>query len=131
MSPRPQSITVISWFLIATSIINLLSITFLYFAPMAKELLNESQIPTSAHYKMICFSLIVTIVCGVALLNKQNWGRFLYVCISIIGFLISLGNSKPIISLIPAFILFIIITYFLFRQDSNKHFTLDHSKSEI
>jgi hypothetical protein len=122
MKPRPTSVTVISWILIVVGVISLITTTAALNNPMAKELMARSSIPLPVQYAMLYVGLLVTIISGVAMLKALNWGRLLYVIWSAAGFVISFATSPMKIAIIPGFLLYLVVVFFLFRSKANQFF---------
>jgi hypothetical protein len=122
MKKRPTSITVIAWILIVMGGISLIASTISLNNPMAKELMNRSPIPIPIQYAMMYVGLLITLISGIAMLKGQNWARFLYVIWSIIGFVIGIATSPMKVAMIPGFVLFLIVAFFLFRPKANEYF---------
>jgi hypothetical protein len=122
MKPRPTSITVISWILIVVGVISLITSTAALNNPMAKALMARSPIPLPVQYAMLYVGLLVTIISGVAMLKALNWGRLLYVIWSAAGFVINFATSPIKIAIIPGFLLYLVVVFFLFRPKANQFF---------
>lgn len=75
---RPTSVTIISWLLIVLAIISLLTNVFGSSNPKTKELMMLSSIPIAYQYFELYFGIVVKLVCGIAMLKRQNWGRHFY-----------------------------------------------------
>jgi len=122
MKKRPTSITVIAWILIVMSGISLITSTISLNNPMAKELMSRSSIPIPIQYAMMYVGLLITLISGIAMLKGQNWARLLYVIWSIIGFVFGIATSPMKAAMIPGFVVFLIIAFFLFRPKANEYF---------
>jgi len=122
MKQRPISITIIAWLLIAISILNVITITVSLNNPKVQELMAESPLPIPVQYAMTYISLAATLVSGIAILKGQNWGRWLYVIWSAIGFIITLATSPMKAMVIPGIVVFLIVVFFLFRSNANAYF---------
>jgi len=85
---------------------------------MAKNLL-----PIPVQFAMLYGGLFITIVAGIAMLKGMNWGRFLYVIWSVVGFLIGFTTSPMKAAMIPGLVVFGIFTFFLFRPKANEYFS--------
>jgi hypothetical protein len=123
MKERPTSVTVIAWILIILGGISIITSTISLNNPMAKELMAKSPIPVSAQIIMMYAGLLVSIVSGIGMLKGHNWARLLYVIWGAIGFVISLLTSPIKVALIPGFVVFVIIVFFLFRPIAQQYFT--------
>jgi hypothetical protein len=128
MRTRPTSITVIAWILILMGGISLVTTTFVINSaminnPAAQELISKSPIPVTVQYAMTYIGLLIMLVSGIAMLQGQNWGRWLYVVGTALGFLIGIATSPLKGAMIPGFVVFVVITFFLFRPKANKYFS--------
>jgi hypothetical protein len=126
MRPRPASITVIAWILILMGGISLVTTTLMINPvmtnPAARELLSKSPIPVPVQYAMTYVALLVMLVSGIAILKGQNWGRWLYVVGTVLGFLIGIITSPLKSAMIPGFVVFVVVAFFLFRPKANRYF---------
>ena len=122
MKKRPTSITVIAWILIVMCGISLITSTISLNNPMAKELMSRSPISIPIQYAMMYVGLLIILISGIAMLKGQNWARLLYVIWSIIGFVIGIATSPMKAAMIPGFVVFLIIAFFLFRPKANEYF---------
>jgi hypothetical protein len=126
MRTRPTSITVIAWILILMGGISLVTTTLMINPvmtnPAARELLSKSPIPVPVQYAMTYVALLVMLVSGIAILKGQNWGRWLYVVGTVLGFLIGIITSPLKSAMIPGFVVFVVVAFFLFRPKANRYF---------
>ena len=127
MRTRPTSITVIAWILILMGGISLVTTTLMINSvmtnPAVRELLSKSPIPVPVQYAMTYVALLVMLVSGVAILKGQNWGRWVYVVGTALGFLIGIITSPLKSAMIPGFVVFVVVAFFLFRPKANKYFS--------
>jgi hypothetical protein len=133
MRTRPTSITVIAWILILLGGISLVATTLMISTgmidkvmidnPAARELISKSPIPVPVQYAMSYAGLLIMFVSGVAMLKGQNWGRWLYVVGTAVGFFIGIMTSPVKETMIPGFVFFVVVTFFLFRPSANKYFS--------
>jgi membrane protease YdiL (CAAX protease family) len=127
MQTRPTSITVIAWILILMAGISLvttmLTTDMVMNNPAARELMSKSPIPVPVQYAMTYAAMLVMLVSGVAILKGQNWGRWLYVVGTAVGFLVGIMTSPLKEAMIPGFVVFVVVTFFLFRPKANKYFS--------
>lgn len=119
---RPTSITVVSWILIVTGGLTLITSTFSLMSPITQDIMSKSPIPISIQYIMLYVGLLITLGCGIAMLKRQNWARLLYVGWSIFGFIIGIATSPMKIMIIPGILIFLIYAFFLFRPKANEYF---------
>lgn len=127
MRTRPTSITVIAWILILMGGISLVTTTLMISPvtnnPAIRELMSKSPVPVPVQYAMTYVALLVMLVSGVAMLKGQNWGRWLYVVGTALSFLIGIMTSPLKAAMIPGFVVFVVVTFFLFRPKANKYFS--------
>lgn len=119
---RPTSVTVISWILIVMGSISLIVSTMNLNNPAAREVLSKNPIPLGIQYVMMYAAILITLVCGIAMLKRLNWARLLYVGWNIFTFIVGLVTSPAKAMMIPGIILFLILAYFLFRPKANEYF---------
>jgi len=122
MNQRPKSITVVCWILIIMGAISLVTSIVSFNNPIVKEIMSKNRIPINIQYVMMYAGLLVMLVSGVAMLKGQNWARLLYICWSIIGFIIGIATSPMKAAMIPGIIVFLVIVFFLFRPKANEFF---------
>jgi hypothetical protein len=127
MRTRPTSITVIAWILILMGGISLITTTLMIDKvmdnPAARELISKNPIPVPVQYAVTYVGLLIMLVSGVAMLKGQNWGRWLYVVGTAVGFLIGIITSPLKEAMIPGFVVFVVLTFFLFRPKANNYFS--------
>jgi len=90
--------------------------------PATRELLSKSPIPVPVQYAMTYVALLVMLVSGIAILKGRNWGRWLYGVGTVLGFLIGIITSPVKSAMIPGFVVFVVVAFFLFRPRANKYF---------
>ena len=123
MMKRPTSVSIIAWFLIATSLISVITSYSSLDNPIAQELMAKNLLPLSVQYVMLYFGLAISVASGVAMLKGWNWGRTLYVAWSVFGLVIGLVTSPMKLVLIPSAIVLAIIVFFLYRPKVNAFFS--------
>ncbi len=122
MKTRPTSVTIIAWILIALGGISLITSTLMLKNAAARELMARSPMPLSVQYAILYLGLLVTITSGLAMLKARNWGRLLYVIWGAVGFLISVTTSPMKTAMIPGFVVYLVIVFFLFRPRASQYF---------
>ncbi len=123
MKGRPISITIISWFLIITSLMSVVSTILTYNNPQVHKIMELSSIPIIAQYIFMILGIAITLFCGFLLLKAKNVGRVLYVGWGIASLVIGLIISPAKAMLIPGVVFFVIITIFLYRPNANEYFS--------
>ena len=122
---RPTSVGVIGWFLIIIGMISFVASFWILANPIAKEAMRQSTISVPAQIVMMYVGVGITIWCAMAMLGGQNWGRYVYVISSVIGLVVGVLTSPMKAALIPDFIIFLVIAFFLFGRKANEYFLSD------
>ena len=114
--------TIIAWFLIVTSILSSFTLWSSFNNPVAEQIIAQSPLPRSVHMAFAGFSLVLNLVIGVALLKRQNWARYTYVGLGLLG--IAMGFfTLPFGAVILLSVIFLaVITFFLFRSPASDWF---------
>ena len=123
MNNRPTSITVISWILIVMGGLSVISSALTINNPMVREMMSKSPVSLTIQYAMLVIGLAVTLTSGVCMLHGKAWARQLYVGWGAIGFLISFNTSPMKAAIIPGFVVYLVISFFLFRPKANAFFS--------
>lgn len=122
MGVRPRSVTIICWILIITGGISLVT-TMRNLNDLAFRAFRAgSLLPLNVEYHIMRAGLLVTILCGIAMLKRQNWARFLYVGWGVVNFVIALAASPMKAFMIPNLVVFVVIAFFLFGPKANEYF---------
>jgi uncharacterized membrane protein HdeD (DUF308 family) len=105
MPKRPLSITIIGWIFIAVGIVGLI-----YHSTHSKE----------DYTLWILFVRFLSLVCGVCVLLRQNWARWL--AAAWLAYHVYLSVHHKISELIIHALLFAVIAFFLFRRTATTYF---------
>jgi hypothetical protein len=119
---RPASITVISWILIIGGALAIFGATSRFNRPEAREHMNTMPIPITLQMARTYIGHAITILCGVTMLKGKNWARLFLTIWYSLGFLLGFIVSPHKLLLLPSFLLFLLLSYFLFRPASNLYF---------
>ncbi len=84
--------------------------------------MTKSPLSIPVQHAISYFGLTITIVCGIGMLKGKNWGRLLYVIWGVIGFVIGIATAPMKAAMIPGFIIFAVIVFFLFRPKASAFF---------
>jgi len=122
MKTRPKSITFISWFLIITSVISIISTAFTYDTPEVVKIMELSPIPIILQYIMMVVGMTITISCSVLMLKAKSIGRIVYVGWTTLSLIIGLFMSPVPFMMLPGVLFFAVVTFFLFRPKANEYF---------
>ncbi len=124
MTKRPTSISVISWILIVIRALTMITTTLMIATdnPMVRDMVDQSPIPTPLYYILSYLGSLIIVLSGVAMLKGKNWARILYVIWSVIDLVIGFATSPMKAAIIPSFVGFLVITFFLFRPKATAFF---------
>ncbi len=111
------------------NLMNLFIITAMINNPTVQDLIAQNPIPIPVQYAMSYIGLLVTIVSGVAMLNGANWARYLYVISLLVGSVIGIVTSSMKAAMIPGFVVFLVMAFFLFRPKASAFF-VPHEETE-
>lgn len=122
MKERPTSVTIIGWYLVVAGLMSVLSLVTVLKNPAAQEMLQAAALPLTIQYLFTVTSVIVVMVNSWLLLKGNNAGRWLYVGWHLFSFALSMFNLSSKAVLIPGLIIFLLITFLLFRPNANAYF---------
>lgn len=131
MKARPLSISIISWFLIVTSVIALISTAFSYNNPEVIKIMELSALPITLQFLLAFTGLSITMLSAILMFKANNIGRFLYTGWVVISFIITLVTSPLTLMLIPSLVVSSIMIFFLFRPKANEYFVKQQEESTI
>jgi hypothetical protein len=112
LNKRPLSITIIGWLFIAVGVV---------------ALTYHSTHLSEDHIVWILFVRFLALVCGVSLLFRQNWARWLTAVW--LAYHVYLSLHHPPSELIIHTLLFLVIFYSLFRSESSAYFRRENAAS--
>ena len=105
MNKRPLSISIIGWIFIAVGVVAL----------------TYHSIHKSEDYLIwVLLVRFLAIVCGIAMLFRQNWGRWL--AAAWLAFHVYLSIHHETAELIIHALLLVVMVYFMFRSQANAYF---------
>ena len=111
MHKRPLSITIVGWIFIAVGIVGLI---------------YHSTHPNEEYILWILVVRFLALVCGVCMLFRQNWARWLAAAWLAYHVYLSLNDylslHDKVSSLIVHALLLVVIAFFLFRPSSTAYF---------
>lgn len=122
MKSRPTSISVIAWMLIGLGILFLISSIATMRNPAVLELMRKSPIPVPLQLTLVFLGLGITLVSGAFMLCGKAWARLLYVIWNTCSLATGVATSPMKQTLIPGFVFFAVIVFFLFRREANEFF---------
>ncbi len=123
MNKRPLSVSIIAWLLIVFGALSAVAIPFTLGNPMTQELMAKSMVPIPVQYFMMFAGVLISIVTGIFMLKGANWARMLYIIWGALGFLFSFITSPAKAAVIPGFVIYLIVAFFLLRPKATAFFT--------
>lgn len=125
MPARPLSVTVVAWILIvfgAFGLLGVLSVALLWDSPTLQQSFARIYAPLALQVTVGLAGVAIRLGCGIVLLFRQNWARFLYA----VWLVINLGYgvvSSPYTPwlLVPSLLLTLVIVYVLFRPAASRY----------
>ncbi|MEY8199407.1 MAG: hypothetical protein RPS47_09215 [Colwellia sp.] len=123
MKDRPKSIIIISWFLIITNVIAVVSTTLNHNNPDVVKMMELNAIPIALQYVLMAVGIVITISSAALMLKANNIGRIMYIGWTIISLTIGLFTSPAKAMMIPGLVFFLVISFFLFRPKANEYFS--------
>ena len=126
MSQRPESVTVIAWLLIIFGAFGLLACVTAWSMrdwPMLQPMIAAYREPYPVIMAMDVVYIAIQLLCAVALLLRQGWGRHLY----LVSALLMAGFAAwvapwPLFVLVPSLFFPLMATMFLYRPAANQWF---------
>lgn len=125
---KPTSLTVIGVIIIIFGVLGGVSAASILafkddpnFAPMLEQL----PLSPEAHVGIGVIGAVLTVAAGVGVLMGKNWGRWLYVVLSLFNVVFGVAinpNAQGLISAVFGLLILGIISYFLFRARENAYF---------
>lgn len=122
-APRPLTITIIGWLLVVFSILTLVSIPQTYSDAMLVDKIRQmTDVPVKYVMWSSIINGVVSLICGVFMLRGQNWARYLYAIISVLGLLMSFYSTPTAGILLLTAILTVFFLVLLFLPKANAYF---------
>lgn len=118
---RPTSVSVVSWLLIASAVVQFIMVDLARQNGKA-TLLAQTTLPVSTQYLVLFSSLGLSALCGALLLNGFNLARFVYLAqgLALHGWIWK-SSSYPLVDL-PGLLGFAVALFVLFRPQANAYF---------
>lgn len=123
MNVRPRSITIISWFLIITSALSVVTFAVVYNNPDIVKLMEMNAMPLWLQYTLNVVGVVVSLGCGVLMLKGKSLGRMVYVGWALVSMVVGLLTTPAKLTLVPGLIFMFIVLFFLFRPKANEFFS--------
>lgn len=119
---RPRALTNVGSLLVVLGTISLLLVLVMPFVPLPARSATGALLPHRVTQVLEGISALVNVVAGVAILRGCDWGRKLYVAVALAGLAIGLANGPTVVAVIPAAVVVLAFTFFLFRSEASTYF---------
>jgi hypothetical protein len=125
MKKRPISLTIVCWFLIISGGLYLLSFPLMKNSPFLQKVFIEGQVDAIDSFLIGLATCCTYIVSGFAMLNRQGWGRQIYLFFTPVTLILSiyLLGLTYFASELLRIILYGIILIVLVQKNSNEYFS--------
>jgi hypothetical protein len=123
MKDRPKPLTVRSWYFIIASFAGVISTYINRDTPEIVKMMELSAMSSTMHYLMIIVGSFIMLLCGILMLKAKGIGRTIYVGWSVVSLSIFTITAPVTAMMVPAIVIFILITFFLFRPKANEYFS--------
>ena len=126
--PRPTSVTVVGWLLIGMTGLAAVGLVVSALIPhLRHEIVNSPFVrgiwlPLAAQIGLLAVDQVVRLVCGVGVLKRCNWARYLYPGWSVLMLLVAVAAGTFTIVMLPGLVIVAVLTVFLFRADATAWF---------
>jgi hypothetical protein len=90
---------------------------------MVRESMGRSPVSVPVQLAMIYAALVVDAVSGIFMLRGKASARILYVAWSFVSLVFGLATSPAKLALVPGFVVFAVVSFFLFRPRANEFFS--------
>ncbi len=122
MKKRPDSISIIGWYMIVSAIFSFFSIAISLYMPMSREILKMNPVPIPVQILIGFLSAAFSLITGFFMLKGKNWTRWFYLIWMSCSLIYSVFASPMKFLLIPGLLIVILILYFLFRPTASAYF---------
>jgi hypothetical protein len=135
MISRPTSITIVGRLLAilgalgagVTGVTLILIPTILKNSVMLQQMLGQSPKFALANLVLSFIDACITLACGIGLLRRKNWARYVLLGWWLVGFvfdvIVSNIGAEPLWSVFLSLLIFLVIVYLLFRPIATRYFT--------
>ncbi|HKU98430.1 MAG TPA: hypothetical protein VJR58_24270 [Vineibacter sp.] len=126
--PRPTSVTAVGWLIIGLTGLAAAGLVVSAVSPhLRQEIVNSpmvraSPLPLVAQIGLMVVDQVVRLACGVGVLKRGNWARYLYPAWSIAMLLIALASGTFMVMMLPGLVIVALLTVFLFRAPASAWF---------
>lgn len=127
MKSRPARITAVSWFIIVTNLLAVLSMAYFFESQENWDMMAVNMLPVVVQRSLIMFSLGISILCGFMMLEGANWARWLYIIWNGAHFAIQLVSTLDKLMLVPGLVVFGVLVALLLSRPANQFFAREKS----
>jgi hypothetical protein len=120
VSSKP--IKLIGWWLILWPCFALLQIVLIFNDPTGKEVYKQALQSQRILYFIMYFGHLVNLISGIAILKRENWGRYTFLIWGIIYFCVGIFTEPSTSDVIRRLAFYLSFCFFLFRPKANEYF---------
>lgn len=128
MKKRPLSVSIIGWYEIVSSGLGLIGLGFTLYAftsPNTRQIMANLPLPIGIQLTISSLGPLIFLACGIGLLRRSNWARYLLTGWSLFSLAIGLYAAPARWWIAPSVAIFALKTFYLFRRAANAWFTGD------
>ena len=120
---RPVSLAISCWFLVIGSLSALVSAYLGRNDPAMLASMARGAIPAQVQYAILLFSMGITLVAALAMLQRQRGARTVYLVWGLIDIAFCLATVPLKMDVLPGMLTFAVICAFLYSPKSNAWFS--------
>ena len=117
---RPVSLTIVAWYFIVSSVLGAAG-TF-YMRENLAAVMAANHLPVPVQFGIAIVGLTLVFISGIGILKGFNWARILYVVTTLAVIVIGFATAAQPAIYASQVVLFLIISFFLFRKPANAYF---------
>lgn len=122
MQDRPVSVTIVGWVLVLLGLLGAVGVYMTSDIPDAERNMALSSLSPSAERIIGLAGVAISVICGLAVLKRQNWARWLYVIWNVAAIGLALFTSPATSLLLVPVAILAVTAFFLFWKPANAWF---------
>ncbi|MCS5628950.1 MAG: hypothetical protein NZ935_15320 [Planctomycetes bacterium] len=126
---RPASVTIISWFIIVSSVMAFAQGIWGMFDPLTQDVMKSVTLPIPMQYGMMFAGVLLSMSCSIAMLKGKGWGRLFWISWTSVSMIVGLVISPVPIMILLGMVPFLVATVFLYRPAVSSYFSTSQQPS--
>ena len=122
MQDRPTSVTIVGWVLIVLGGLGAIGLLMAWNSPQAQQIMALSPLPPIVQQLLGFAGVVISLICGLGVLQRKNWARWLYVIWNVASIGLALFTSPAQSLLLLSVAMVAVIAFFLFWKPANAWF---------